>query len=406
MSAAKEGAPRARVREVLVATLRPWGGNPRLIASGRMEGLKGSLLDDPAMLWARPLIALLDGTVICGNQRLRAAVELGWERIPVLYVDLSWERAKVWALRDNNQWGEWDDALLAELLAELGAGGVDLALAGFESRDLDRLLAGFQQERDPDDAPPLPTGKPDSKPGKIYELGAHLLLCGDAGESVEVERLFAGELAEVVWTDPPYGVDYVGKTRAALTIQNDSKEGLPALLECVFAAADRVLAPLGRFYVAAPAGPQGTVFRFALEGVGWRFHQALVWVKSSPVLGHSDHHFQHEDVLYGWKPGPGRPGRGRHRGSRWYGDNSQTTVFSCARPVRSELHPTMKPVALVAAMLRNSSRRGDIVFDPFAGSGSTLIACEELGRRCFAVELDPRYCDVIRERYARYTDGD
>jgi DNA modification methylase len=127
-----------------------------------------------------------------------------------------------------------------------------------------------------------------------------------------------------------------------------------------------------------------------------------VWCKQTPTLAHSDYQPAHEDILYAWKPGPGRPGRGRHRGSKWYGDNSQTTVFHIDRPSRNADHPTMKPVALIEAMLRNSSRRGDIVLDPFAGSGSTLIACERLGRRCFAVELDPVYCDVIRRRYQEY----
>jgi DNA modification methylase len=126
-------------------------------------------------------------------------------------------------------------------------------------------------------------------------------------------------------------------------------------------------------------------------------------VKNSPVLGHSDHHFQHEDILYGWKPGEGRPGRGRHKGSRWYGDNRQSTAFFCNRPARSAEHPTMKPVALLGSQLQNSSRRGDIVIDAFAGSGSTLIACEQFDRRCFAVELDPHYCDVIRARYRNFT---
>jgi DNA modification methylase len=208
----------------------------------------------------------------------------------------------------------------------------------------------------------------------------------------------------VLWTDPPYGVAYVGRTARALTIANDNVEA-PALLEAALHMADALLAPAAPFYLATPAGPQGTPFRLALERLGWRHHQTLVWVKNAPVLGHSDHHFQHEEILYGWRPGPGRPGRGRQQGSRWYGDNSQSSVFFVNRPARSEQHPTMKPVALIAAQLANSSRRGDAVLDLFAGSGSTLIACEQLARRCCAVELDPGYCDVIRRRYQEYSDG-
>jgi DNA modification methylase len=148
----------------------------------------------------------------------------------------------------------------------------------------------------------------------------------------------------------------------------------------------------------------GMIFRQQLDAAGWRFHEALVWVKDVFVLGHSDYHYRHEDVLYGHLPGEGRPGRGRHAGSRWRGDNAQDSVFEVARPRRSEDHPTMKPVELIAAQLANSIRPGESVLDPFAGSGSTMIAAETLGARAFLVELDPGYCDVIRQRYADYTD--
>ncbi len=393
------------VAEVPVGRLRPWSGNPRRIAAARLEDLARALADDPAMLWARPLVALPDGTVVCGNQRLRAAIALGWTSIPALVVDLGPSRARVWALRDNNAWGEWDEPALAELLAELAAGGVELALTGFESRELDQILAGLTATADPDEAPPLPTGPPTSTPGEIYELGPHRLLCGDARDGHLLESLLEGTRAEVFLTDPPYGVDYVGRTRQKLRIRNDTAEGLPGLLAEVFATVDPFLAPSARFYVFAPSGPGETAFRHAVAGAGWRLHQELVWVKNSPVLGHSDYHLQHEPILYGWKPGPGRPGRGRHAGSRWQGNNAQTSVLFFDRPARSAAHPTTKPVALLETLVRNSSRRGDVVLDAFAGSGSSLIACERLGRRCLAVELDPGYCDVIRRRYEEHAGG-
>jgi DNA modification methylase len=384
---------------VPLVRLRLWPGNPRWIAPERLEDLKRALIDEPEMLWGRPLLALSDGTVFCGNQRLRAASELGWESIPTLFVNLDRQRAKLWALRDNNAWGEWDEPALAEILAELAAGGVDLALTGFEHKDIDRLLAGFTSELDPDELPPLPIGPPDSKPGEIYELGPHRLLCGDATDPEQLAALMAGQRAELLLTDPPYGVSYSGKTRRALTIRNDDQAGLAALLRTGFAAADAVLNPSARFYVFAPAGPAGTEFRLALGEVGWQLHQSLVWAKDAIVLGHSDYHYSHEDVLYGWTPGPGRPGRGRHRGTRWFGDNAQASVLYADRPKRSAEHPTAKPVGLLEVLLRNSSRRGDLVLDSFAGSGSTLIAAERLGRRCFAVEIDAAYCDVVRRRY-------
>jgi site-specific DNA-methyltransferase (adenine-specific) len=400
----RSGEPVSAVVELELERLRPWPDNPRSIRPERLEQLKQALAADPQMLRARPLLALPDGTVIAGNQRLRAARELGWRTIPVITVDLEPERVRLWALRDNNAYGEWDEPALAELLAELADEGLDVALAGFEARELDRLLTSLEAATDPDEAPALVEGPSDSRPGEIYQLGPHRLACGDARDGELLARLLAGERPAVLWTDPPYGVAYVGKTKRALTIENDD-DGAGALLEAALRTADPYLAASAPFYIASPAGAAGTAFRLALESLGWRLHQSLAWVKNAPVLGHSDYHYLHEDVLYGWKPGPGRPGRGRHRGSRWYGDNSQVSALFVDRPARSDEHPTMKPVALIAAHLRNSSRRGEAVLDLFAGSGSTLIACEQLGRRCLAVELDPRYCDVIRRRYRDYCDG-
>jgi ParB-like chromosome segregation protein Spo0J len=396
-------SPVSALAELPLERLRCWPENPRRIRPERLEQLKRALADDPEMLLARPLLALPDGTVIAGNQRLRAARELGWQTIPVITVELDRERARLWALRDNNPYGEWNEPALAELLAELGAGGVELALAGFAERELERLLAGIEPAADPEEAPPLP-GEPESELGRIYQLGPHRLACGDARDGELLGRLLGDEQPVVLWSDPPYGVDYVGKTKRALAIANDD-EAAAALLEAALRAADPLLAPAARFYLAVPARRQGTAFRLALERLGWRHQQTLVWVKNALVLGRSDYHYQHEEILYGFRPGPGRPGRGPHPGSRWYGDDAQSSVFFVDRPARSEAHPTMKPVALVAAMLANSSRRGDPVLDLFAGSGSTLIACEQLGRRCYAVELDPRYCDVIRRRYQDYRDG-
>ena len=277
-----------RVREVPIDRLRAWERNPRRISPERKAQLAESLEGDRLMLQARPLVALADGRVFLGNQRLAVAVELGWKTVPAIVVDIPEDQARMWALRDNNPYGEWDDSLLAELLAEIAADGIDLALTGFDSRELDRLLASLQSENDPDDIPDLPE-KPDSKLGEVYELGGHLVACTDSTDQATIERLFAGARAELMWTDPPYGVEYVGKTSRRLRIANDSPEGLPELLRGAFGAADRVLAEGGRFYIAAPAGPLGTEFRLALRDTGWKLHQSLVWVKNAPVLGHSDH---------------------------------------------------------------------------------------------------------------------
>jgi DNA modification methylase len=270
---------------------------------------------------------------------------------------------------------------------------------------LDRILAEFKPPADPDQAPPLSEREPDSKPGEIYRLGPHRVMCGDSRDREQMAALMEGQMAAVYWGDPPWGVGYVGRTPAALTIANDDAEGLLDLLVGAFTAATEALAPGSPFYIASPTGPQGTDFRLALRAVGWRHRQSLAWVKNSLVLGHGDYHNQYEEILFGATPGPGRPGRGRHRGTRWYGGNNQSSVFFVDRPVRSSQHPTQKPVALITAQLRNSSRRGDLVLDSFAGSGSSLIASELLGRRCFAMELSPAYVDVIRRRYAEFVDG-
>lgn len=398
-----------------VAELRPWPRNPRRIRPERLEQLKAMLVAAPAMLRARPLIALMDGTVIAGNQRLVAATDLGWDSIPTVFVDLDERTAIEWALRDNNPVGEPDEDLTAELLAELGAGGADALLTGFAPDETARLLARLnRRDADPDAVPPVLEAAV-SVPGTVYELGTHRVMCGDSTTEAHTRALVGtGGQAQALWTDPPYGVALYAKFKGAedarkrkkrtdgKTIPNDDIAPRPLLAAALQVAADVVMAPSSCFYIAAPPGPLNTEFRLAIVDAGWRFHQALVWVKDVFVLGHSDYHYRHEDILYGYSPGPGRAGRGQHEGTRWFGGHSQDSIFEVSRPKRSDDHPTMKPVELIEQQLANSTRAGDIIYDPFAGSGSTLIAAEVLGRPCLAMEIDPRYCDVIRQRYADY----
>jgi DNA modification methylase len=203
-----------------------------------------------------------------------------------------------------------------------------------------------------------------------------------------------------MWTDPPYGVSYTGKTKDALTIDNDDASGLETLLVAAFAVADDVLVEGAPIYIAHPAGRQSVTFGRSFLDRGWRLHQTLVWVKNTIVLGHSDYHYKHEPILYGYKLGQGRFGRG---GKHWFGGNDQASVFEVARPMASPDHPTSKPVELVIGCLRNSTKRGDLVYEPFMGSGSTLIAAEQLNRRCYGLEIDPRYCDVVVRRWQEFT---
>lgn len=388
------GAP-PEVQLVPVGTLRPAPWNPRTITDERFQNLCRSLEADPEFLWRRPILATAAGDVLAGNMRLRAVLHLGWAEVPAIVDDVSEQLAKERALRDNGQWGEWEDQDLAALLRDLAENASDVTLLGFDGRELNHLLALSAPARrtDPDDIPAVPE-EPISRLGDLWALGDHRLLCGDSTEPEALTRLLGAERAACVWTDPPYGVDYVGRTRDAMTILSDGREGLPALLRDAFAAMDGVMVPGCPFYVAHPAGSLSIVFGRAVEGVGWHLHETLVWVKDSMVLGHSDYHYKHEPILYGWKLGAQRP---------WLADRKEVSVFEVPRPKRSAEHPTTKPVELVTRMVRNSTGLNAVVLDPFLGSGTTLVACEDLGRRCYGVELDPRYADVAVRRWEAYT---
>jgi site-specific DNA-methyltransferase (adenine-specific) len=243
--------------------------------------------------------------------------------------------------------------------------------------------------------------KPESVPGEVYELGPHRLVCGDSSDVNILDLATNGEKAACVWTDPPYGIAVVGGFRAlspeerkrlgGKTIENDSLDldGLRDFLRETLGATLTFTEPGAAWYVCAPHGPIGLAFSDVMTELGvWK--HSLVWVKDSLVMGRSDYHYRHEPIYYGWTPG------GPHN---WYSDRKQTTVIEIPRPRRNAEHPTMKPLELVGQLLRNSTKRDDLVLDPFGGSGSTLIAADALGRRAAIVELDPGYCDVIRRRY-------
>ncbi len=249
-------------------------------------------------------------------------------------------------------------------------------------------------ERIPDSSPAR------TSPGDLWELGRHRLLCADATKREALRVLMAGEKADLLVTDPPYGVGYVGKTPRALTIANDAAPGLKDLLSGAFAGVSEILADGAPIYVFSPAGAGQVVFLEAFLDQGWRLHQGLVWVKDAPVLGHSDYSYQHEPILFGYAASSRRRGRG-HGG--WYGGNDQTSVIQVPKPARSADHPTAKPVELVRQLIENSSRRHQVVLDPFAGSGSALVACEFLDRRFYGIEIDPDYCDVAIARFEAVT---
>lgn len=271
-----------------------------------------------------------------------------------------------------------DDEGLADLFEDLRRRAQD---------DLKRLLS------DPDEIPSKVDVR--TRPGDLIELGRHRLICGDARDPAVLEGLMGDDEADLLLTDPPYGVDYVGKTKDRLKIRNDRADGLGDLLQAAFACCEHVSKKGAAFYVFSPSAAEGVVFAQAILAQDWDLRQTLIWVKDRPVPGHGDFAYQHEPILYGYMDASGK---GRGVGG-FYGGNGESSVIQVPKPSASRGHPTMKPTGVLKPLVSNSTRSGGIVLDPFAGSGSTLVACEQLGRRARLVEIDPAYCDVIIARY-------
>lgn len=381
---------------VPISTLTPLPGNPR---RGDVAAVKRSY---ERFGQRKPIVARRsDSTVIAGNHQLAAAVELGWDEIAVVWTDDDDATAKAYALADNRtaDLGDYDDDLLAALLADVQAeGDADLlAATGYDGPDLEKLLRRVEFMAgggDPDAVPDVPDTAV-TRPGDVWLLGPHRVLCGDATRPDDHATLLAGQVADMVWTDPPYGVDYVGKTSKALTIDNDRLDaaGLRAFLDAAFAATKTSTRLGAVWHVTAPPVPLHAAFLLALDALDvWR--GTLIWVKDQFVLGHGDYHYRHEPIFYGWTPGAA------HHGTA---DRAQDSVWEIPRPRRSEEHPTMKPVELVARAISNHTDPGDLVLDPFAGSGTTVIAANDLSRVAALMELDPRYVDVICRRYQQHT---
>lgn len=380
-----------QIHDVGVGTLVPYEMNAR---RGDVTLLKESLSVNGQY---RPIVVRkATNEILAGNHTWKAAVELGWPTVKVTYVDVDDEGARRIVLVDNrsNDLATYDDQALTVLLSALDG----FAGTGYDQSDLDTLLAsltGLDDSpalTDVDDVPDVPETA-QSRLGDVWTLGRHRLLVGDA--TGDLEPLMQGDLADMVLTDPPYNVDYQGKTKSAMKIENDKllATDFQALLTDAYASAAAVTKAGAPIYVFH-ADTERVAFETCAEQAGWTIRQNLVWVKNTLVMGRNDYHWKHEPILYGWRAG------GAHT---WTGDRKQTTVIEYDRPTKSELHPTMKPVGLLTYLLGNSSERGAIVLDPFGGSGSTLIACHTEGRTARLVELDPRYADVILRRYMEHT---
>lgn len=389
-----------KILQTPIAKLRPHPANPRTITPERMERLKRDLEHDREMLEVRPLIALPDGTVIAGNQRLQAAQALGWEKIPCATVDLDDDRAREWAVRDNRPYGEDDLEMLAAWVQPMES----LEFTGLTSEELTALVeAGLRHvdvpappEEDPgrDTDPIEPPAEPVTQPGDLIVLGEHRLLCGDATDPVAVEMLGV-EQPSVVMTDPPYGVDY-GKLVAS---RENQKAGGWRDMAGDELDDDELEQLVHNALVAAPApvlfvwhaSSRAEVVLRAIRAAGWEPAQQIVWIKNALVFGRADYQWRHEPCIYARRDGGGG-----------VDDRTQTTVWEFDKPTGTQ-HPATKPVGLFETAYRNHSHPGDLVYDPFAGSGTAMLAAENLGRRARLMEIDPGYCDVIVDRYERHT---
>src|ERR1035437_2691416 len=397
--------PSLTIEAVPIDLLRPDPANPRRIGEEELDSLTRSLRQ---FGFVQPVLARKeDGVVIGGHQRLVAARSLGLAPVPVTYLDLSIEQARLLNLALNKISGSWDEQLLARLLVDLQSSlDVDLSLSGFDEDEVRDLLRSLEtrdkaeraERFDLDAALEEAARAPRTKSGELWALGEHRLLVGDSTKPEDLERVLAGRRAAMVFTDPPYNVslgDHGGQQRGSRKrrIANDSMD--PIAWEAFVRAWARTLLTSvdGALYVCMSSKELGLVSRvLAEEGGHWS--DTLIWAKDRFVLGRADYQRSYEPIWYGW-----REGAAHH----WCGDRDQGDVWEIARPSDAPLHPTMKPLPLMERAIANSSTAGDLVLDAFLGSGSTLVACERTGRICAGIELDPVYADVILARFERFS---
>lgn len=341
----------------------------------------------------KPIVITEAGVIVAGNGTVEAAKRLGWTEIAAVEVPGDWtpEQTKAFALADNKtaELAKWDVKVLNAQLLEFVESEFDIQALGFELPQVLELQGNEEGELPP------PPAEAKTKLGDIWELGEHRLICGDGTSVNTYKNLLGEELVDMVWTDPPYGVSYVGGTEDHLTIENDDlkTDELESFLRDAFNAIFSFTKPGACWYVAAPSGNNFQSFSIPLSELEvWR--HTLVWVKDTLVMGRADYHYRHESIFYGWTPGAAH---------QTPPDRKQDSVWEIARPKVNKEHPTMKPIELITRSINNSSRMNDLVLDGFGGSGSTLIACEQTKRKARLIELDPKYCDVIVNRWENLT---
>ena len=371
---------------IAIRDIHPYPNNPRK-NSDAVDAVAESIRQCG---YCAPIIVDEDHIILAGHTRYKALKKLGWKECPVLLLQgMSDEQKRKYRLLDNKtgELATWDLDALAEELEALDFDGFDF---GFEVSE-----TVTEEEAQEDDYEVNPPAQPKSKRGDIYVLGRHRLMCGDSTSEDDVQALVGNTQIDMLLTDPPYGVDYTGKTADALKIENDAQtdEDMEIFLSSAFRGADAAMKPGAAFYIWHSDSKDG-IFRTACQEVGWQVRQVLIWAKNSLVLGRKDYQCQHEPCLYGWKGGAAH---------KWTSDRKQSTLLNFDRPTKNKEHPTMKPVPLFDYLIKNNSEVGDDILDLFAGSGTLAIACEQNGRNAYMMEYDPKYVDVIIDRWERLT---
>lgn len=410
---------RLQIEYVKLEDLQNAEYNARTISEKELADLERSVREFGMV---DPILARrADGQVIGGHQRLAVAERLGLQRVPVIYLDISEGKAKLLNIALNKISGEWDEEKLAALLRELDAlPDLDLSLTGFDDEEIKACLAAVEalpfraKEEDFDVEAAIEEARKKSrvKPGEVWALGRHRLMCGDATSATDVDKLLAGGTADLVVTDPPYNVDYraegspSGRTRGRKSkrrraeplgsIENDrmAPEDYDAFLGAAFSNLARALPDGGAVYVF---GGTGTFVHYdsAFKAAGLHLSSVIVWDKGSLVLTRKDYHSQYELIFYGWVEG---------KPHAFYGGRSQTDIWAATRDhPRDYLHPTQKPVEIMERAIENSSRPGQTLLDPFVGSGTAIVAAERTGRRCLAMEIDPRFAEVSLRRWEAFS---
>lgn len=375
------------ITNIPLKNLKPYENNPRK----NDDAVKYVAESIKEFGFKVPIVIDKNNVIVAGHTRYKAAKKLKMSEVPCIIADdLTDEQIKAFRLADNKvaEKAEWDfDLLNAELDDIID---LDMELFGFEDALQDDAEEAVEDEFEVE-LPP----EPKSKLGDIYQLGNNRLMCGDSTVLEDVEKLMGGEQADMLLTDPPYNVNYEGKTKDKLKIKNDQmgNDNFRQFLTDAFSNADMVMKPGAVFYIWH-ADSEEYNFRGACFDAGWTVRQCLIWNKNSMVMGRQDYQWKHEPCLYGWKEGAGH---------LWASDRKQTTVINFDKPTRNDMHPTMKPIPLFDYQIKNNTKGGDVVLDLFGGSGTTIMACEQNGRRGYSMEYDPRYVDVIIARWEKFT---